>query len=96
MTVNVFSYKEFGDIKAAVDIDRCDGCAFCLDVCPFKAIRITKSQNLSDNSYARHIVINRDLCQGCGMCQGTCPKQAVYVEGFKYEQIIEKIGESLK
>ncbi len=86
MTANVFVYKDFGNIKAQVNLDRCDGCAFCLNVCPFKALSL-----VTERPMERHIVINKKLCRGCGLCQGTCPKQAVFVQGFSMDELSQKI-----
>ncbi len=91
MTTNVFVYKNFGKITARVDLDKCDGCAFCVNVCPYKAISLTTVRPM-----VRHIVINERLCRGCGMCQGTCPKEGVYIPGFSVNELSQKIGALLK
>lgn len=96
MTKNIFAYKELDNIKAVVDVSRCDGCALCLDVCPFKAISIVTIKSDNSDSFQRTISIDDDLCQGCGLCQGTCPKRGVYIEGFSLEEISELISTKLQ
>ncbi|PID77629.1 MAG: (4Fe-4S)-binding protein [Deltaproteobacteria bacterium] len=90
MTDKVFVYKNLSGVKAHVDLDRCDGCAFCIGVCPFKAISL-----ITASPMVRHIKINEKLCRGCGICQGTCPKQGVFVQGFSMDDLSRKIGRLL-
>lgn len=91
MTANVFTYVDYGDIKAKVDLERCDGCAFCVDVCPFDAISLVHSTPM-----VRHIVIDENRCQGCGLCQGTCPKEGVHIDGFSMKELSSMIGDLLR
>jgi heterodisulfide reductase subunit A len=63
----------------------CDGCALCLDVCPYRAIKL---EEYRDNGHAhRRIVTDKALCKGCGLCEATCPKEGVTVHGFTQEQL---------
>ncbi len=73
-------------IKARVVTANCDGCALCLDVCPYKAISLVHETG-EGGRRTSHIEINEAQCKGCGMCQGTCPKDGVMVAGFSIEQI---------
>ncbi len=95
MSVNIFEYKDMGDIKAVVDLEKCDGCVFCMDICPFKAISLVTEKASEKSTHDRHIVIDESLCQGCGLCQGTCPKDSVHVQGFSTEEISQKIAHLL-
>ena len=76
-------------IKAFVT-DRCDGCALCVDVCPFHAISIIKAekQNRQPNAWA---FIDPALCQGCGLCAATCPNEGIMVHGFTLEQLSAQV-----
>lgn len=91
MTANVFAYKDLGNLKAQVDLEHCDGCAFCLNVCPFHAISLIREETKK-----RHIAINEKLCRGCGLCQGTCPKEGVHVQGFSMSEMSARITALLK
>ncbi len=65
--------------------DRCDGCALCLDVCPYLAIKL---EEYKDNGHAhRRIATDKALCKGCGLCAATCPKGGVEVHGFTLDQL---------
>ena len=65
--------------------EKCDGCALCLDVCPYKALALqTVSKNGRD---VQQIKVDAALCKGCGVCQATCPKEGIMVHGFTLAQL---------
>ncbi|MDE3090225.1 MAG: CoB--CoM heterodisulfide reductase iron-sulfur subunit A family protein, partial [Chloroflexota bacterium] len=68
-----------------INPDRCDGCAYCVDPCPFKAISLVQYQ--SNGDIKKRAQIDESACKGCGTCQATCPKDAVYVSHFKLAQL---------
>jgi heterodisulfide reductase subunit A2 len=73
--------------------DRCDGCALCLDVCPYKAISLME---VSDNGNShKKISTEKALCKGCGLCAATCPKNGVYVHSFTTEQLRAQVYAAL-
>ena len=51
-----------------IDSVKCNGCGYCVDICPQQAIGI-------DNGVA---VVNQELCVNCGICVVTCPRGATY------------------
>ncbi len=63
----------------------CDGCALCVDLCPYNAITL---EEYEENG-VKHKMIKTDkaLCKGCGICAATCPKEGVVVNGFTPGQI---------
>jgi heterodisulfide reductase subunit A len=72
----------------------CDGCALCLDVCPYRAIRL---EEFKDNGHAhRRIVTDKALCKGCGLCEATCPKEGVTVHGFTQDQLKAQVDAVLE
>jgi len=75
--------------------DRCDGCALCLDVCPYRAIKLEEVQG-DDNRMHRRIVTDKALCKGCGLCAATCPKGGVYVHGFTHDQLKAQVAAALE
>jgi heterodisulfide reductase subunit A len=73
--------------------ENCDGCAFCVDACPFKAI--TLLEYMKDGSVKKTIEVNPVQCKGCGSCMATCPKQGVYVACFTPEQLGAQVEAAL-
>jgi heterodisulfide reductase subunit A len=88
---------ELDAIKSFVT-GKCDGCALCLDVCPYNAISLVETQDEAGRTVKR-IQTDKALCKGCGLCSATCPKEGVMVHGFTMDQLkaqvqaaIEEIG----
>ncbi len=81
-------------LTAIVDPLHCDGCALCIDVCPYDAIRLLENIN-DDGQESKIVAIDEFLCKGCGICQGTCPKRGVTITGFTYQQIQDQIDAAL-
>jgi heterodisulfide reductase subunit A len=72
----------------------CDGCALCLDVCPYHAIKL---EEFKDNGHAhRRIVTDKALCKGCGLCEATCPKEGITVHGFTQDQLRAQVDAVLE
>jgi heterodisulfide reductase subunit A len=74
--------------------DACDGCALCLDVCPYKAIRLV--EETVDGTIARRVTTDNALCKGCGLCEATCPKGGIFVHGFTLEQLRVQVEAALE
>jgi len=60
------SAKETGVIR--VDADKCDGCGWCIEACPYGAIRYDQD--------ARAVIVC-DLCDGDPKCKTSCPEEAI-------------------
>ncbi len=82
-------------IKAEVVQENCDGCALCIDVCPYHAISLTES-TLEDGTLSRRVLVNKAKCKGCGLCQATCPKRGINVAGFTLDQIRKQVVAALE
>ena len=80
-------------VKATVNPDCCDGCALCVDVCPYNAISLGSRE---DGQAGTIISVNKAKCKGCGLCQATCPKRGVFVAGFTMEQISSQVTAALE
>jgi heterodisulfide reductase subunit A len=82
-------------IKSQVT-EKCDGCALCLDVCPYKALKL---EEYKDNGHAhRRVTSDKALCKGCGLCEATCPKEGVAIHHFTLDQLkaqVDAVLESL-
>ena len=81
-----------GNISFVVDAN-CDGCAYCVDTCPYKAI--TLLEYMREGAIKKTVEVNESICKGCGCCMATCPKQGIYVKGFKLEQISAQVNAAL-
>jgi heterodisulfide reductase subunit A len=65
---------------------KCDGCAYCVDPCPFKAITLIEYTNEA-GQIKKRVQVDETMCKGCGTCQATCPKGAIFVWHFKLDQL---------
>ncbi len=81
------------NISQVVD-ESCDGCAYCVDTCPFKAITLVEYMWLG--SVKKVVETNESTCKGCGCCQATCPKNGIFVRGFTLDQIRAQIEAALE
>ena len=54
---------------AVIFTERCNGCAWCLDVCPHQII------SLDEDNKAE--IIDAERCIECGACALQCPKDAI-------------------
>ncbi|MEK7276418.1 MAG: 4Fe-4S binding protein [Chloroflexota bacterium] len=66
--------------------EKCDGCAYCVDPCPFKAITLIEYTNEA-GQIKKRVQVDETMCKGCGTCQATCPKGAIFVWHFKLDQL---------
>ncbi len=73
----------------------CDGCALCVDVCPYRAISLEEYQD-ADGHPRKRIRTDPALCKGCGLCMATCPKGGVLVHGFTLEQLEAQVETALE
>ena len=80
------------NISHVVD-ESCDGCAYCVDTCPYKAITLLEYK--WQGSVKKVVETNDSTCKGCGCCQATCPKKGVFIRGFTLEQIEAQIHAAL-
>jgi heterodisulfide reductase subunit A len=71
-------------ISQVVD-ENCDGCAYCIDPCPYKALTLV--EYMYQGSIKKTVERDAALCKGCGVCQATCPKKGIYIAGFRLEQL---------
>jgi heterodisulfide reductase subunit A len=79
-------------IKSQVT-DSCDGCALCIDVCPYQAIKLVAQA--ANGAIQRRVKTDLALCKGCGLCSATCPKGGIEVLGFTQAQLRSQIEAAL-
>jgi heterodisulfide reductase subunit A len=93
---NTILSRDFLELESTISqpIDEnCDGCAFCVDTCPFKAI--TLLEYMKDGGVKKTVEVNAVQCKGCGSCMATCPKQGIHVAGFTPQQLAAQVEAAL-
>ncbi len=86
------SIMQLDAVKSYVT-EKCDGCALCVDVCPYAAIRI---EEYGANGHTlRKVATDSALCKGCGLCEATCPKEGILVHGFTLPQLKAQVDAAL-
>ena len=63
--------------------EKCSGCRFCNQLCPFSAIEYIEDKKQS------HII--SALCKGCGVCVASCPSYAIKGRHFTDQQVLAQI-----
>jgi heterodisulfide reductase subunit A len=79
-------------ISEVVD-ENCDGCAYCVEPCPYEAIALI--EYMKDGAVKKTVDADPSKCQGCGVCQATCPKRGIFVRNFKLDQISAMVEAAL-
>lgn len=61
--------------------ENCDGCAYCIDPCPARAIKLLEYE--INGTTKKTVEVNQAMCKGCGICMATCPKSAIVIKHFE-------------
>jgi heterodisulfide reductase subunit A len=80
--------------RSQVIDENCDGCAYCVEPCPFQAI--TLLEYVWQEATKKTVEVNESLCKGCGTCMATCPKRGVIVRGFSLAQLEAQVEAALE
>jgi heterodisulfide reductase subunit A len=80
-------------ISSVID-ENCDGCAYCVDPCPYSAVTLIEYQK--EGAIKKTVEINETACKGCGVCMATCPKKGIMVKGFRMDQLNAMIDAALE
>jgi 2-oxoglutarate ferredoxin oxidoreductase subunit delta len=59
-----------------VERDRCKGCAFCVEFCPFDALSLEEGYNAK--GYHPPFLAKPEVCNGCDLCGLYCPDFAIF------------------
>jgi heterodisulfide reductase subunit A len=89
--------KEYVELEGTISFvmdENCDGCAYCVDPCPYKAL--TLIEYVRGGVFKKTVEVNESLCKGCGTCQATCPKGGIVVRGFRPEQLAAQVAAALE
>ncbi|MHA1247306.1 MAG: 4Fe-4S binding protein [Candidatus Thorarchaeota archaeon] len=71
---------------SVVNEQKCSGCAVCVSVCPYNAIKINERNKAE---------INPAVCKGCGTCTAACASGAIKSQHYTDDQIEAMITEYL-
>lgn len=63
--------KETIGASPVIDLDKCDGCGICVDMCVKNCFEVA-------NGKAK--VVNGKACVTCDVCQGYCPNKAIHIK----------------
>jgi heterodisulfide reductase subunit A len=80
------------NISEVVD-ENCDGCAYCVEPCPYHAI--TLIEYMRNGVVKKTVQVDETACKGCGCCMATCPKKGCLVRGFTLEQLGAQVNAAL-
>jgi len=84
---------EMDPVKSFVLDDNCDGCAYCVDPCPYNAL--TLIEYMRNGEVKKTVEANEVACRGCGVCMATCPHEGIFVKHFKKEMITAMVDAAL-
>lgn len=79
-------------ISEVVD-ENCDGCAYCVDPCPYDAI--TLIEYMKNGTVKKTVESDPAKCHGCGVCMATCPKKGITVKNFSLDQISDMVESAM-
>lgn len=80
------------NISHVID-ESCDGCAYCIEPCPYQAI--TLIEYMREGAIKKTVQVDEAACKGCGCCMATCPKKGILVKGFTLEQLAAQVNAAL-
>jgi NAD-dependent dihydropyrimidine dehydrogenase PreA subunit len=63
-------------VEVTVDLDKCNGCGTCVDVCPVTVFEIKEVEGYDGK---KSVVINQDACIVCRSCEVQCEQQAITI-----------------
>ncbi len=61
--------------------ERCGRCWLCVEVCPFKALRVSP----------KGLKVEEALCCGCGLCASACPSGALRIKPFPRQAYLQTL-----
>lgn len=67
-----------GDLPIeTIDLEKCNGCGYCHDICPMDVIRIDGNSP---------VIVYVEDCTACSKCEQNCPTNAIFVSLSRRER----------
>lgn len=66
----------------SINVERCKGCAFCVEFCPTKVLALSSAFN--SRGYHPPHAVAAEKCSGCDLCGMYCPDFAIF--GWKISE----------
>lgn len=82
---DAITVEKIFDGTTEVDLDMCQGCRVCIDICPSGAITFPKPEKLGE--IPNKIEIDMEICTFCGACEIACPVDAISIKRKKVNYI---------
>jgi formate hydrogenlyase subunit 6/NADH:ubiquinone oxidoreductase subunit I len=84
--------------KAFVELEKCTGCVYCVNACPFDCIQMEPSPPaLSGIGIAAKVaVVEMRKCTGCTVCELDCPYDAIHIfrqDDPRAKEIVQRSSE---
>lgn len=57
-------------VEIKIDVEKCDGCGTCVDVCPVEVLEVRE---------VKSVVVNLDECLVCRACEAQCPNEVIEI-----------------
>lgn len=81
---------------AVVNQQTCIGCGLCVEVCPYQAIDLEKTDIPNRGKGITIAKVNPDKCMGCGLCSAVCRSASIELtENNSSEVLVEKMRDWL-
>jgi ferredoxin/coenzyme F420-reducing hydrogenase delta subunit len=61
---------------AVVDLPHCNGCGWCVNDCPYEALRLVPRTD--DLLYSLQVEVDPAKCVSCGICMASCPSSTPF------------------
>ncbi|MDP6613254.1 MAG: 4Fe-4S binding protein [Candidatus Hydrothermarchaeota archaeon] len=90
---DAITVEKFFDGEIEVELEKCQGCGVCVEICHAKALNMPKPQL---GKRVDTLVINHDSCMYCGACSNSCPTDALTVKRNSINFIKDKNTSTIK
>jgi 2-oxoglutarate ferredoxin oxidoreductase subunit delta len=76
--------------RIRIIVERCKGCAFCVEYCPREVLKISDGFNRKGYHYPEPV--KESACVDCNLCESICPEFAIFSERVTAPEAIPGAG----